>query len=365
MALPPNLPAEGGAARRALAALSPACFGMVMATGIVSLAAWLMEMPSLAQGLFYLNIVLYVGLWAFTLARASLCSKLFFGQWADHSQGWGFLTAVAATGIVGEQFLFLAGWNQVAWVLWGLTLALWGVLMYAVLIALILKAEKPPLQRGIHGGWLLAVVATQAVASLSISLSPHAGNQYGAPLAFLALAMWLLGGMLYILMMSLIFYRLVFFTLEPQDWVPPYWINMGAMAISVLVGSTLILQAPDAPHLAAILVFLKGFTVFYWAAGTWWIPVLIVVQVWRHGVRRYPLRYDVLYWSAVFPLGMYAASTHQMDVALELGFLIPLAYGFLYVAMLAWGVTFLAWALSTGRWLNQTAKAYDQNSTDP
>jgi hypothetical protein len=74
-------------------------------------------------------------------------------------------------------------------------------------------------------------------------------------LNFLALSMWLWGGMLYIWMMSLIFYRYTFFTLEPGDLSPPYWINMGAMAISTLSGSLLILNSTDAPflHLAAAL----------------------------------------------------------------------------------------------------------------
>ena len=43
------------------------------------------------------------------------------------------------------------------------------------------------------------------------------------------------GGMLYIWMMSLIFYRYTFFPFSPGDLSPPYWINMGAMAISTLL----------------------------------------------------------------------------------------------------------------------------------
>ena len=52
--------------------------------------------------------------------------------------------------------------------------------------------------------------------------------------------MWLWGGMLYIWLMALIFYRYTFFSLSPGDLEPPYWINMGAMAISTLAGSLLI-----------------------------------------------------------------------------------------------------------------------------
>ena len=52
---------------------------------------------------------------------------------------------------------------------------------------------------------------------------------------------------------------------------------MGAMAISTLAGSLLIVNAPDAPFLRSLLPFIKGFTVFYWATGTWWIPMLAVL----------------------------------------------------------------------------------------
>jgi tellurite resistance protein TehA-like permease len=95
---------------------------------------------------------------------------------------------------------------------------------------------------------------------------------------------------------------------------------MGAMAISTLAGSLLMLNAPQAPFLVSLLPFLKGFTVFYWASGTWWIPMLLLLGIWRHGVRRFPLRYDPLYWGAVFPLGMYAACTWQMDRPWSLAF---------------------------------------------
>jgi Tellurite resistance protein and related permeases len=136
--------------------------------------------------------------------------------------------------------------------------------------------------------------------------------------------------------MSLIFYRYTFFPLAPGDLTPPYWINMGAMAISTLAGSLLAANAGNEPLLASLRPFLGGFTVFYWATGTWWIPMLLVLGVWRYVVKRHPLRYDPLYWGAVFPLGMYAAGTHEMAAVLRLDFLEAVPVVFLYAAMAAW-----------------------------
>ncbi|CAM5194243.1 hypothetical protein CDEN61S_00468 [Castellaniella denitrificans] len=65
--------------------------------------------------------------------------------------------------------------------------------------------------------------------------------------------------------------------------------------------------------------------------------------IWRYSCpRRFrcAFQYDPLYWGAVFPLGMYAACTWQMDHAMGFGFFAALPRGFLYVALFAWALTF-------------------------
>ncbi|HZP93939.1 MAG TPA: tellurite resistance/C4-dicarboxylate transporter family protein [Burkholderiales bacterium] len=324
-----------------LAGLSPAYFALVMATGIVSLAAHLLGLPRVAAALFYFNIGAWIALWALSLLRLLRYPGRFFGDLVDHLRGPGFFTTVAGTGVLGSQFVILAQSYRLAAVLWALSVGLWTALTYTIFVAFTVKESKPPLDRGITGGWLLAVVATQSLAVLSALLAAHAAQPWKLELNFFALSMWLWGGMLYIWMVSLIFYRYTFFRFAPGDLAPPYWINMGAMAISALAGSLLIVNAPDAPFLTSLLPFLKGFTVFYWATGTWWIPMLVLLGIWRYVYKRFPLEYDPQYWGAVFPLGMYAASTHEMAKAMELDFLGFLPSAFLYVAFAAWLAAFV------------------------
>ncbi len=332
-----------------LMSLSPAYFGLVMATGIVSLAAFMMGYGHLALALFYLNIAHYLVLFLLFGLRAILYPRRFFGDMIGHLSGPGYFTTVAGTGILASQFLVLEENTAVGSALWLLAVFLWIGLTYTIFTVLTVKPEKPTLDKGISGGWLLAVVATQSLSVSSALLAARIGQPHRLELNMLALSMWLWGGMLYIWMISLIFYRYTFFRFSPDDLAPPYWINMGAMAISTLAGSLLILNAPHAPYLESLLPFLKGFTVFYWATGTWWIPMLLLLGVWRYIYKRFPIEYDPLYWGVVFPLGMYAAATWQMDHAMGFGFLGALPPAFFYVAAAAWAITFAGMLRRLGR----------------
>jgi tellurite resistance protein TehA-like permease len=154
------------------------------------------------------------------------------------------------------------------------------------------------------------------------------------------LVMWLGGGMLYIWNIVLIFYRYTFLPLDPGQLAPPYWINMGAMAISTLAGTVLAANAQLSPLLDRLSPFIIGMTLLCWATATWWIPLLVILGVWRHAVRRVPLTYDVVYWSAVFPLGMYTVGTHRLAEVIEQHWLLVVPQYFVIVAMAAWALTF-------------------------
>ena len=287
--------------------LPPAYFALVMATGIVSIAAHGLELPLLAEALFGVNLVAYCALSVATLLRTALYPRLLFGDLVDHRIGPGYFTVVAGSGLVGAQFLVIAHSEAVAAAFLVMSAVLWTLLTYSVFTAFTIKREKPSLEDGLTGVWLVAVVATQSIAVLSTLTARGWPEPTRTALDCFALSMWLWGVTFYAWLMTLIFYRFLFRPFEPDDLDPSSWITMGAMAISALAGASLVEGATGSPFLARLAPFVEGLTLLCWATGTWWIPLLLSLSAWRLLIEKAPPRYDPSVWAAVFPLGMCTA----------------------------------------------------------
>lgn len=329
----PNI--EKGWSGNAIANLFPGYFALVMATGIVSIAAGLLDMPAIARALLYLNIGAYAVLCILLAIRIVRYFPKVREDITNHGRGPGFFTVVAATCVLGSQFVIVNGSYAPAAALWFAGLFLWVVVMYAFFTSVTILENKPPLEKGINGAWLISAVATQSISVLGTLLANYFGP-YREIVLFFTLCMFLIGCMLYLILITLIFYRFTFLDLTIETLTPPYWINMGAVAITTLAGARLILAANEWRLLAEIQPFLKGFTLFFWAGGTWWIPLLFILGFWRHVYNRFPLRYDPQYWGMVFPLGMYTACTFQLSKALDFEPLMVIPKVFIYLAFAAW-----------------------------
>ena len=327
-----------GTSTSPIATLFPGYFALVMATGIIAVAAAQQDLAWLAKGLYAIAAIAYVVLCGLTVLRLVRFPRLLVGDLTSHAKGFAFLTIVAATNVLGSATGVIHGWWTLAWGLWWASLALWGLLVYATLFAVVLGGPKPGLGAGINGTWFLVTVATESIAALGALLLVRHPND---TLAFACIAAFLLGIVTYLIVMTMVFLRWTFQELEPTEADPPAWIAAGAVAITVLAGSNLLTARATSARVERLAPFLEGMVTLAWATATFWFPLMIAIGVWRHIVRRVPLRYHPSYWSLVFPLGMYSAATFRMRGAIQLeslGWVPKLALG---VALVAWTATFV------------------------
>lgn len=190
-------PTESRRIAEEIRALNPAYFALVMATGIVAVAARFNGFDWIAYALGSANYVFAAVLYVLYLLRCVLYPHAVLSDLRDPKRAVGFLTIVAGTCILGNQSLLVFESARSATFFLAAGVVLWFICMYGVLAFLTLSPQKPEFANSIHGGWLVFVVATQAVAILLALLAPHWQTLSELGL-FGALCMWLAAGMLYV-----------------------------------------------------------------------------------------------------------------------------------------------------------------------
>ena len=324
--------------RSVIQQFSPAYFALVMSTGIISLAAHALKLTWVAEGFFYLNLGLYPLLVGLLLLHIGLFPREFWRALTAHETGAGFLTLVPATTLVGSQLVQLRGCQGLGSALWLGAAGGWVLLLYAFLWGVSTGAHKPTLAQGFNGRWLLLVVAIEALAVLGARLLPGSGLPADVGV-FAVLGLFLLGSWLYLVLSTLLFYRLAFGRLEGEDVGAAYWVSIGAGAITVLAGASLVGAMQHTSALVELRPFVKAYSVLFWGVSTWWLPLVLGLRLWNHWTTRPAFVYSPAYLTMVFPLGMYTAATGQLAEALPLPALKIIPTYFIFIALAAWLLT--------------------------
>ncbi len=323
--------------------LFPGCFALVMATGIVSNAFYFDRFRALSDALFAVNLVAYPWLLIATVARLLRAPRALRADLLDPRTVFAFFTIIAATDVCGMA-LTLRGHGALAAAMWAFALLLWFALIY-LSFGVLTFLNTIHGSNIVHGGWLIAIVGTQSLVILGTQVAQSLGH--AGALIFVGIHMlWGIGLGLYGIFITLFAQRLFFSEFTPDDITPFLWVVMGAAAITTNAGSTLILTDSGLPFLQSMRPFIDGVTLIMWAWATWWIPLLMLLGIWKHGICRIPVRYTPTLWSLVFPLGMYALASLRLSLAADVPVLRVMSETMVWVALAAWALTALGLALA-------------------
>lgn len=323
--------------------LPPVYFALPMSTGIIAVACFTLKYEVLSW-FFYAMSGLELGVLLLLFLFRLL---FFFGYFRRDleipSIAAGFLTLVCAICLFGVTGILLHHSYQVALVCWGSGLFLWVLFIYSISVLTVIEEKKPSVRNSINGSWLLFVVSTQSLSILGNFVARHLSFDHRLTV-FISLVFYFIGALFYLIIISLISYRYAFYKMRPKEFRPSYWINMGAAAISALSGSVLVETMARLGVYEDFIPIFKVFTFLFWIGGTWWIPMILYLEIWKRSTVR--VAYNPENWSLVFPIGMYTVCTWHFAEIMNLGFLKDIPKVTVIIAIVVWGVLYLKMIIS-------------------
>jgi tellurite resistance protein TehA-like permease len=304
-------------------------FAIVMATGIVSVAAddhayrWISTVLGLLASAVF--VVLAVGL----VVRIAARPHSAVGEITDPDVALRLFTSVAACGVLGVRFVSH---------LWALSaLAIASLLAWLILTPLAIRdiATRPgaDIRDRAHGAWLLPCVAT---AGLATSAADIAIRMQSRALLVVGAIAWLLALFIYCAVTWLIGYRAAAEPFVPESVTPDSWILMGALAISSLAGDHLLASASTLGMESGFTAWVRLLTMAIFVIASVLIPLLLYAALWRIDQRPGSLHYTGVWWSAVFPIGMFSAATAATARQFHAHALVTVSLVFFWVSLTVW-----------------------------
>lgn len=311
--------------------MRPDAFAAVMATGIVSIAAAAHRFVVVSDTLAVLAVI---GLLVLTVAAGLSWSRK-PPDIADPDVAVRLFTFVAACAVLDTR---LASIPAVAWMLAALAMAAW-LLVGALTARSFARHRWVDLRERACDAWELASVGTSGLAIVIVSVALHTGSR--AALAGAA-GLWALAMVLYLAMTSLILARAFAARLDPVGFEPDSWILMGALAIATLAGDRIHYAATSLECPAAVTAAIETASVTLWAGATLWLVPLTCFLIVRMSRVARKTRFAGVWWTMVFPLGMYSAATHATTVEMGWSALEYVSLTFFFIAFCAW--LLVAWS---------------------
>src|SRR5690554_6379582 len=134
-----------------------------MATGIVSIAAWMLGFNLIGYALFYFNVVAYIVLLVRFFHKLSTAFDQVLSQLAHHRTAPAYFTIITATGIFGVQTQWMGFGPDTQFNFWGVAVLLWLIISYAFFASITVSLNNLFVVKGLYGSWLVSVVASQSI----------------------------------------------------------------------------------------------------------------------------------------------------------------------------------------------------------
>ena len=318
----------------AIRQFTPNWFAATMGTGVLALA--LAQLPvaipglnAVAEGLWLLNICLFVLFTAAYTARWVLFfdeARRIFGH-STVSMFFGTIPMGLATIINGFLVFGLPRWGDgvihVAEVLWWLDVVM--SLACGVLIPYMMFTRQEHSIDQMTAVWLLPVVAAEVAAASGGLLAPHLADAHGQLVMLCtSYVLWAFSlpvafSILTILLLRMALHKLPHENMAASSWLALGPIGTGALGMLLLGGDGPAIFAangmPGVGEVAAGLGLIGGITL--WGFGLWWMlmAVLITLRYLRDGIP-----FNLGWWGFTFPLGVYSLATLKLASTLNLLF---------------------------------------------
>ena len=289
-------------------------FTAVAATLMIAFISHLYGCAVIVPYFFIASLVIFLSVAVFKVTQSVLFNKDTLNELFNPEKTLNVFTIVAAINFTGVCFSRVFHLHTTANIFWYVAISFWlciSLFSFSILF-LHRKSEDRKIEKIFHGGWFFATIGTQSTAFLGVVVAEHA-TRHVMFIQLFSFALWSVGASLYLIFIVLIIMRLLFYQFRINTGLSPYWMNAGAAALTALTGSTLYqcINSLGGPFVD-FLPFLKGISLFFWSAGLWWLPFLVVLAIRKQAYGDEGLVFTVGYWEIVFTLGLYTHSTIQV-----------------------------------------------------
>jgi C4-dicarboxylate transporter/malic acid transport protein len=299
----------------------------------------------IAEGLWLLNIVLFLTFSALYLARWIMYfdeARRVFGH-STVSMFFGTIPMGLATLINGLLTFGLPRWGNavlpLAELLWWLDVAM--SLACGVLIPFLMFTRQEHRIDQMTAVWLLPLVACEVAAVSGGLLAPHLAESHSQfSVLITSYVLWAMSvpvafSVLTILLLRMALHKLPHESMAASSWLALGPISTGAFGLLVLGADSPVVFTANGlsgvGEIASGLGLLGG--VILWGVGVWWclMALLITARYLRDGIP-----FNLGWWGFTFPLGVFALTTLKLGAVLHLAFFSVLGCGLVAALAVLW-----------------------------